>query len=127
MEVLKGAAATDLYGARAANGVIIITTKKGKAQLDKMLSRVQARTDLRETAFFYPQLKTDAEGNVSFSFDTPEALTRWKLQLLAHNKSLAVGYKSLQTVTQKELMVSPNVPRFLRKEMYCSYRLKLAT
>ena len=115
MEVLKGAAATDLYGARAANGVIIITTKKGQAQLDKMLSRVQARTDLRETAFFYPQLKTDAEGNVSFSFDTPEALTRWKLQLLAHNKSLAVGYKSLQTVTQKELMVSPNAPRFLRK------------
>jgi TonB-dependent SusC/RagA subfamily outer membrane receptor len=115
IEVLKGASAIAIYGAGAANGVIIITTKQGQAKLDQMLSQVQARTDLRETAFFYPQLQTNEKGEISFNFTTPEALTRWKLQLLAHNKSLAVGYKSLMTVTQKDLMVSPNAPRFLRK------------
>ncbi|GAA0188940.1 hypothetical protein GCM10009122_48330 [Fulvivirga kasyanovii] len=115
MEILKGDAATALYGSQAANGVVIITTKAGQKKLDEMLAQVKARSDLRETAFFFPQLKTNKKGEISFNFTTPEALTRWKLQLLAHNKDLVVGYKFLQTVTQKELMVVPNAPRFLRK------------
>src|SRR5690606_23810824 len=49
---------------------------------------IQIRKNLQETAFFYPQLLTDEEGNVSFSFTTPEALTKWRLQLLAHTKTL---------------------------------------
>ncbi|WP_298422320.1 alpha-2-macroglobulin family protein [uncultured Kordia sp.] len=73
------------------------------------------RKNLQETAFFFPQLQTDTEGNVSFSFTTPEALTKWKLQLLAHTKDLHSATKSLTTVTQKELMVLPNIPRFLRE------------
>ncbi|MEN3322836.1 MG2 domain-containing protein [Mariniflexile soesokkakense] len=76
---------------------------------------VQIRKNLQETAFFFPQLQTDKEGNVSFSFTTPEALTQWKLQLLAHTKILERATKTLTTVTQKELMVIPNVPRFLRQ------------
>ncbi|WP_250432981.1 alpha-2-macroglobulin family protein [Hanstruepera flava] len=72
------------------------------------------RKNLQETAFFFPQLQTDTEGNVSFSFTTPEALTQWKLQLLAHTKILESATTSLETVTQKELMVIPNAPRFLR-------------
>ncbi|WP_378186759.1 alpha-2-macroglobulin [Aquimarina sp. W85] len=72
------------------------------------------REHLQETAFFFPQLTTDASGNVSFSFTTPEALTQWKLQLLAHTKELQSAVTSLETVTQKELMVLPNPPRFLR-------------
>jgi len=60
-------------------------------------------------------LKTDKEGNVSFSFTTPEALTKWSLQLLAHNKKLESSYTSLRTVTQKELMVIPNAPSFKRR------------
>ncbi|MBL6448500.1 carboxypeptidase-like regulatory domain-containing protein [Fulvivirga sp. 29W222] len=115
MEVLKGDAATALYGAQAVNGLVIITTKAGQKKLDEILSQVKARSDLRETAFFFPHLKTNKKGEVSFNFTTPEALTRWKLQLLAHNKDLKTGYKSLQTITQKELMVVPNAPRFLRK------------
>lgn len=115
MEVFKGATAIALYGSRAANGAVIITSKKGQAKLDQMLMQVKSRTNFKETAFFYPQLTTNKKGEVSFNFTAPESLTRWKLQLLAHNKSLAVGYKSLQAVTQKDLMVSPNAPRFLRK------------
>lgn len=73
------------------------------------------RKNLQETAFFFPTLQTDKDGNVSFSFTTPEALTQWNLQLLAHTKDLQNTYISKQTVTQKELMVIPNAPRFLRE------------
>lgn len=76
---------------------------------------VVPRKNLQETAFFFPQLQTDADGNVSFNFTTPEALTKWKVQLLAHTKTLNSATKTLTTVTQKELMVLPNAPRFLRE------------
>ncbi|MFD0993154.1 alpha-2-macroglobulin family protein [Tenacibaculum geojense] len=79
------------------------------------LSQIKARKNLQETAFFYPHLTTDKEGNVSFSFTTPEALTTWKLQLLSHTKNLEYATKTLEAVSQKELMVTPNAPRFLRE------------
>ncbi|MCG2461746.1 alpha-2-macroglobulin [Flavobacteriaceae bacterium F89] len=78
-------------------------------------SDIPIRKNLRETAFFFPQLRTDADGNVSFTFTSPEALTRWKLQLLAYTKNLESATNTWETVTQKELMVLPNVPRFLRE------------
>ena len=78
-------------------------------------SSIQIRKNLNETAFFFPQLQTDSEGNVSFNFKAPEALTKWKLQLLAHTKTLETAVTQLETVTQKELMVIPNAPRFLRE------------
>jgi|TARA_R110002020_G_scaffold474772_3_gene707204 uncharacterized protein YfaS (alpha-2-macroglobulin family) len=78
-------------------------------------SNVKIRKNLQETAFFFPQLRTDADGNVSFNFTTPEALTRWKLQLLAHTKDVHTKVSTFETVTQKELMVVPNAPRFLRE------------
>ncbi|AXP79636.1 MG2 domain protein [Mariniflexile rhizosphaerae] len=87
---------------------------------------VQIRKNLQETAFFFPQLQTDAEGHVSFSFSTPEALTQWKLQLLAHTKTLESATKTLTTVTQKELMVIPNAPRFLRQGDQISISTKIA-
>ncbi|MCB0472021.1 MAG: alpha-2-macroglobulin, partial [Flavobacteriaceae bacterium] len=71
--------------------------------------------NLQETAFFYPRLTTDKEGNVSFNFTVPESLTRWKLQLLAHTKTLEAATKELSAVTQKDLMVLPNLPRFFRQ------------
>ena len=77
--------------------------------------KIQIRKNLNETAFFFPHLRTDAEGNVSFNFKAPEALTQWKLQLLAHTITLESGVTQLETVTQKELMVIPNAPRFLRE------------
>lgn len=76
---------------------------------------VKIRTNLQETAFFFPHLQTDAAGNVTFSFTTPEALTKWKLQLLAHNKTGESAISTMHTITQKELMVVPNAPRFLRE------------
>lgn len=73
------------------------------------------RKNFNETAFFLPDLKTDKDGAITFSFTLPEALTRWKFQALAHTKELAFGYSSKEIVTQKELMVQPNPPRFLRE------------
>jgi uncharacterized protein YfaS (alpha-2-macroglobulin family) len=87
---------------------------------------VKIRKNLQETAFFFPQLQTDKDGHVSFSFTTPEALTKWKLQLLAHTKSLESATTALETVTQKELMVIPNAPRFLREGDQISISTKIA-
>ncbi|SNR45909.1 TonB-dependent outer membrane receptor, SusC/RagA subfamily, signature region [Lutibacter agarilyticus] len=115
INILKDAAATALYGAKAANGVIIISTKSGQEKVQKELANVKARKNFNETAFFYPNLRTDEKGVISFNFTMPEALTRWKFQLLAHTKELATATKTLTTVTQKELMVLPNPPRFLRE------------
>ncbi|HXK00176.1 MAG TPA: MG2 domain-containing protein [Gelidibacter sp.] len=90
------------------------------------LESVAIRKNLQETAFFFPQLQTDADGTITFSFTTPEALTKWKLQLLAHTKSLESATTSLETVTQKELMVIPNAPRFLRHGDVISISTKIA-
>ncbi|HZH96383.1 MAG TPA: alpha-2-macroglobulin family protein, partial [Flavisolibacter sp.] len=78
-------------------------------------NNIHIRKNFNETAFFFPELKTDKEGNITFSFTAPEALTRWKLQTLAHTKELAFGLGQKELVTQKELMVQPNAPRFLRQ------------
>lgn len=112
IDVLKDSQATALYGSKGANGVVIITTKKAL----EALTQVQARKNLSETAFFYPNLKTDAKGKLSFSFTSPEALTAWKLRLMAHNKDAVTGYLEKTVITQKELMVVPNFPRFFREK-----------
>ena len=120
---IKGDEAIALYGNKGANGVIVITTKNSK---EDPFENVPIRKNLQETAFFFPQLQTDAEGNVSFNFTTPEALTKWKLQLLAHTKTLESATKTLETVTQKELMVIPNAPRFLRQGDQITISTKIA-
>ncbi|HEY0676764.1 MAG TPA: alpha-2-macroglobulin family protein [Chitinophagaceae bacterium] len=76
---------------------------------------VQIRKNFNETAFFFPDLKTDSAGNIEFSFTMPEALTQWKWMMLSHTKELALGYSEKTIVTQKELMVQPNIPRFIRE------------
>ena len=73
------------------------------------------RTNFNETAFFFPHLQTDKEGNVLISFTMPDALTRWKLQGFAHNSELMSGYFEKLVQTQKPLMIVPNMPRFLRE------------
>ena len=78
-------------------------------------SQIQIRKNFNETAFFFPELRTDGNGAIEFSFTLPEALTKWKFQALTHTKDLAFGYSSKEILTQKQLMVQPNAPRFLRE------------
>ncbi|MEO6348576.1 MAG: MG2 domain-containing protein, partial [Aquaticitalea sp.] len=101
-------------------------TNDDSKEQKKFFDNIQIRKNLNETAFFFPQLQTNVDGNVSFSFTTPEALTKWKLQLLAHTKTLESVTKTLETVTQKELMVIPNVPRFLRQGDQITISTKIA-
>ena len=87
----------------------------------------QVRSNFQETAFFYPDLKTDAEGNLIFSFTMPESLTTWKFQALAHTKKVQTGILSQEMITQKDLMVVPNSPRFLREGDQISLSTKLVS
>jgi uncharacterized protein YfaS (alpha-2-macroglobulin family) len=86
----------------------------------------QPRKNLNETAFFFPDLKTDSNGNVEFTFTSPEALTTWNWLLLAHTKDLAYVYDTKKIITQKQLMVQPNAPRFLREGDSINFSVKVA-
>jgi hypothetical protein len=72
------------------------------------------RSNFAETAFFYPQLRTDAKGNVSIVFTLPESLTRWKFQGYAHTKDMMNGKLEGEITAAKDFMLSPNMPRFVR-------------
>ena len=76
---------------------------------------VNPRRNFNETAFFFPTLRTDEQGRVLLKFTMPEALTRWRLLAFAHTKDMNVGSLERTVVTQKELMITANVPRFLRE------------
>ncbi|WP_126651472.1 alpha-2-macroglobulin family protein [Chryseobacterium aureum] len=94
--------------------------------VEKGLEKVAVRQNLNETAFFYPDLKTDEEGNVNFEFTSPEALTKWKLMFLAHTKDARAATLEKEVVTQKEFSVTPNYPRFLREGDELNLQSKLS-
>jgi len=72
------------------------------------------RKNLNELVFFYPDIQTDSDGNLILKFKMNEALTKWKLMLLAHTKDLSIGSEIRYVQTQKDLMIFPNLPRFVR-------------
>ncbi|HMD68009.1 MAG TPA: alpha-2-macroglobulin family protein, partial [Chitinivibrionales bacterium] len=86
-----------------------------KAAFKEDLSKVSARTNLNETAFFYPLLETNENAEIIIKFQMPEALTKWKMLGFAHTQDLKYGQCSNELVTQKDLMVMPNLPRFFRE------------
>lgn len=79
------------------------------------LDQVQVRENLNETAFFYPALESDNDGNVAIRFTLPESVTTWKFMGLAHDKEMRNGLLVDEAVAQKTVMVQPNMPRFLRE------------
>ena len=85
-------------------------TNKG----EKSNSVKTLRTDFNETAFFYPQLRTDDNGDITFSFTAPESLTRWNFIGLAHTKDMQTGMLASSAMTTKDFMIMPNLPRFAR-------------
>ena len=102
---------------------------------------VQVRENLNETAFFYPQLTTNEQGVIALKFTLPESLTTWRFMGVAHTRDMHYGRIEGTTVAQKDVMIQPNVPRFLRhgdeatisarifstaeKTLTCQARLKL--
>lgn len=79
------------------------------------LAGIPARTNLNETAFFFPHLISSSDGLVKLEFTMPEALTRWRFLGFAHDQQLRGGLLSDEVVTSKDLMIQPNPPRFLRE------------
>lgn len=79
------------------------------------LDQVQVRENLNETAFFYPALESDNNGNVAIRFTLPESVTTWKFMGLAHDKEMRNGLLVDEAVAQKTVMVQPNMPRVLRE------------
>lgn len=81
----------------------------------QFLDKVQVRENMNETAFFYPALESDNNGNVAIRFTLPESMTTWKFMGLAHDKEMRNGLLVDEAVAQKTVMVQPNMPRFLRE------------
>lgn len=113
--VVKDAIDTNSYEtSMALEGTIAglsISENEGQAE---PVSNVQVRENLNETAFFYPQLIADKDGQVAIRFTLPESLTSWKFIGLAHTKDMCYGKIEDEIVARKDLMVQPNVPRFVR-------------
>ena len=84
------------------------------------------RTNFNETAFFYPKLKTNKDGDVIFSFTMPESLTKWNFKAFAHTQDLKYGFLNEEIITKKELMVQANAPRFFRMTDEISFPIKLS-
>ena len=112
LSILKDGAGASIYGSRAGNNVVVITTKNSL----KELAQVKTRSNFNETAFFYPHIKSDNNGKFSFQFTTPESLTKWKLRLFGHNKNIESGYFESSIISQKDVMIQTNMPRFVREK-----------
>ena len=82
---------------------------------EQYLDKVQVRENMNETAFFYPALESDNNGNVAIRFTLPESVTTWKFMGLAHDKEMRNGLLVDEAVAQKTVMIQPNMPRFLRE------------
>ena len=108
------------------NEAVIRSYKSDEINNEDQLIELKVRKNLNETAFFYPHLVTDQDGIVTLEFTSPEALTQWKLMLLAHTKDGKNTYLEKTVVTQKELSVTPNYPRFLREGDELVFKSKIS-
>lgn len=118
----KSAIATETMGMEVDNEIIPVSEQGSAVPQNvpepeniKENNTIPLRTNFNETAFFHPNLKTDELGNVTFSFNTPDALTEWRIMMLAYTNDLKVGTLEQRIKSQKELMIIPNVPRFVRQ------------
>ena len=85
-----------------------------KGQEEQATEEVQVRENLQETAFCYPTLTTDKEGIVSLKFTLPESLTTWRFMGIANTTDMLFGNMDAEVIAQKEVMIQPNIPRFVR-------------
>ncbi len=98
----------------AVNGMVPKEPDRGIASPSTSVDQ-PVRSNFNETAFFFPDLLTDADGSVVMEFTMPDALTRWRFMGLAHTRELEIAQLDREVITQKPMMVMPNLPRFLRQ------------
>ncbi|WP_280670913.1 MULTISPECIES: alpha-2-macroglobulin [unclassified Dysgonomonas] len=104
----------------------IVVKGYGSAPKKQSGASPQIRSNFNETAFFYPQLRTNEQGETIISFTVPESNTTWKFRALAYDKSLNKGSLEAMVVSRKELMVTPNMPRFVRQGDRTSISTKIS-
>lgn len=118
--------AMEAKSAPVVNEMVEITRLEEQAESSKPpAAQMSVRRDFRETAFFYPQLISDADGAVKFAFSVPESLTRWRLMGLAHTKDIKTGFYEDFFESNREVMVVPNPPRFLRRGDQMDFQTKV--
>jgi hypothetical protein len=112
--VLKGSDASAIYGAQAAKGVLVLSTK-GDIVFPSLPPEppLPPRKNFNETAFFFPNVYADKDGYYKFSFTMPESVTEWNWKMLAHTKKAQFVYAEKKLNTQLPLMVQPHMPRLL--------------
>ena len=120
VEMLLEVASPMLYGARAATMDKAVTTSvrrksAGPREAEESAPAVKLRKDFSETTFFLPELKTDSKGQVSWSFNVPEQLSRWRLVLNAHSRTLDHHIERRTVETSREFSIRPTLPRFVRE------------
>ena len=120
VEMLLEVASPMLYGARAATMDKAVTTSvrrksAGPREAEVSAPAVKLRKDFSETTFFLPELKTDSKGQVSWSFNAPEQLSRWRLVLNAHSRTLDHHIERRTVETSREFSIRPTLPRFVRE------------
>lgn len=120
VEMLLEVASPMLYGARAATMDKAVTTSvrrksAGPREAEVSAPEVKLRKDFSETTFFLPELKTDSKGQVSWSFNAPEQLSRWRLVLNAHSRTLDHHIERRTVETSREFSIRPTLPRFVRE------------
>ena len=120
VEMLLEVASPMLYGARAATMDKVVTASArrksaGRREAEESAPAVKLRKDFSETTFFLPELMTDSKGQVSWSFDAPEQLSRWRLVLNAHNRTLDHHIERRTVETSREFSIRPALPRFIRE------------
>ena len=116
----------DSHGLNSSIDGILVTSDIIPDSQKPELKPILIRKDFNETAFFYPQLATNENGEIVIKFKAPEALTRWKMMGLAYTKDLKYGQVEKTLVTQKDLMLFTNVPRFLREGDKIDFAAKIS-
>ena len=98
------------------NAILDVNSNKigNNKEANAMKNALETRRNFAETAFFYPNIQTNEEGEASFTFTLPESVTTWKFMAFAHDKDMNYGFLTDETVAQKTVMMQPNMPRFLR-------------
>ncbi len=109
------AASDDMKAKGATKMAAKETESKGEENTENGAPEQQVRENLNETAFFYPALVTDKDGNIAVKFTLPESLTTWKFIGLGHDTDMNYGLLDGETVAKKDIMIQPNMPRFIRQ------------
>jgi len=95
---------------------LISSENSNDSSIEKSIHNpIKIRENLNETVFFYPKLMTSSDGEANLTFKMNEALTKWKLLIFAHTKDLEYSYNEFTVETAKDLLIEPNLPRFLRQ------------